>query len=176
MNSTTNAQVLSSIPGRARLRLPGWNRDEDGPWQIEAGLRGLPGVTQAAANPLTGSVLVRFDPRVMTENALLSAVNRCQREVEAQRALEREGAQRAAQVDGNKLVRAGLRGMIAHAVFDTFFYTVIFSEPFGLPLAALGFLHVPFDAVAWSIALVPLLAELAPARPSSDYAAGQAAI
>jgi uncharacterized membrane protein YbaN (DUF454 family) len=64
--------VVHSSHGRLRVHLPHWSgtRGE----QIAAGLRGLPGVTGAEANPLTGNVLIRFEPRQTNVVALLEAL------------------------------------------------------------------------------------------------------
>src|SRR5438128_1643648 len=62
-------RVLSMIPGRVRLSLPGWT--EVGVDQIEERLGRLPGVRGVRANPLTRNVLIHFDPRLTTGDALL---------------------------------------------------------------------------------------------------------
>jgi uncharacterized membrane protein YbaN (DUF454 family) len=64
--------VVHSSHGRLRIHLPHWSgtRGE----QIVAGLRRLPGVTSAEANPLTGNVLIRFEPQRTGVAALLEAL------------------------------------------------------------------------------------------------------
>src|SRR5918997_6642705 len=52
----------SGVPGRARLRVAGLHRSPDLQAVLECGLAALPGVTSVAASPLTGNLLVRFDP------------------------------------------------------------------------------------------------------------------
>ena len=149
-------RVLSRLPGRLRVHLPGWEgggRDE-----IEAGLRGLGGVDSARANPLTGNVLIGFDPRVITEKDLLAALARLVPGRPGARGRNEFGGDGHGG-RGSTVLRAGLRGLLGHALVDTLFYTVTFAEPFGLPLAGLGVLHLGFDVVAWGAALAPLLGE-----------------
>jgi hypothetical protein len=50
-----------------------------------------------------------------------------------------------------------LHGLLGHALVDVVFYTAAFAEPFGLPLAGLGVLHLGCDVVVWTAALAPLL-------------------
>ena len=147
-------RVLSRTPGRLRVHLPGWEgggRDE-----IEAGLRGLGGVDSVRANPLTGNVLIGFDPRVIAEKDLLAALARLAPGRHEARGPNEFGGESGR---GSAVLRAGLRGLLGHALVDTLFYTVAFAEPFGLPLAGLGVLHLGFDVVAWGVALAPLLGE-----------------
>jgi hypothetical protein len=55
--------VASSIPGRLRLRMPERRGDELFARLVKQALAALAGVTQVRANPVTGSVLVLYDPR-----------------------------------------------------------------------------------------------------------------
>ena len=64
---TEGLWVIHALPGRIRVRLPGWSGR--GHQRIEEQLRRLPGVVSARANPLTSTVLVRFDPGAITESA-----------------------------------------------------------------------------------------------------------
>ncbi len=63
--------ILHVLPGRVRVRVPGWNGDNR--TRIEADLRKLPGVRTAEANPATGNCLIRFDPAQTSADVLLSA-------------------------------------------------------------------------------------------------------
>jgi uncharacterized membrane protein YbaN (DUF454 family) len=64
--------VVHSGFGRLRIHLPHWSgtREED----LAAALRGLPGVTHAEANPLTGNVLLLFEPQQTSAATLLEAL------------------------------------------------------------------------------------------------------
>jgi hypothetical protein len=65
-------RILHTLPGRLRVHLPTW--PGDGALSVEQHLRRLPGVRRVAANPLTGNVLISFDPRTTSEAALLAAL------------------------------------------------------------------------------------------------------
>jgi hypothetical protein len=62
LRALSNVEVLSAIPGRARLRIRGLREDAARATESVATVRALTGVTAAEANPLTGALLVRFDP------------------------------------------------------------------------------------------------------------------
>jgi hypothetical protein len=64
--------VLHALPGRLRVHLPGWPAGH-GPC-LERRLHRVRGVTHAEANPLTGNVLVLYDPRLTDPDALLRLV------------------------------------------------------------------------------------------------------
>jgi hypothetical protein len=74
--------------------------------------------------------------------------------------LESAGCKPAA-TRGPALLRAGLRGLVGHALVDTALYAVAFTEPFGLPLAGLGALHLGLDLFVWTAALAPVFQETA---------------
>jgi hypothetical protein len=59
--TSPTVEVLSAIPGRARLRVQGLR--DDAARTAEAGnmVRAVNGVTAVEANPLTGALLVRFN-------------------------------------------------------------------------------------------------------------------
>lgn len=63
LRAVPNVEVLSAIPGRARLRIHGLRDDAARAAELVATVRALDGVTAAEANPLTGALLVRFDAR-----------------------------------------------------------------------------------------------------------------
>src|SRR5206468_2879347 len=65
-------QVLHTVPGRVRIHVPALAGY--GARSVEAQVRHVPGVRGVEANPLTGNVLVRFDPRATTARAILDAL------------------------------------------------------------------------------------------------------
>jgi hypothetical protein len=163
-----NATILSLIPGRVRMHLPGW-REGEGP-RIEAELGLLPGVEEVRASALTGNVLIHFDASATSLEALLAGSLRraiARPELAARHAPAGTGTggvrrpvRRAIQARGGRaLLRAGLLGVIGHALVDTVFYAVTFTNPFGLPLAPLGVLHLGLDVFVWTAAFAPLLGE-----------------
>jgi hypothetical protein len=141
-------QVLHRLPGRLRVHLPAWR----GPGcdALEAGLRRLPGVRGARANPLTGNALISFDPRVVTETTLLARVGGLSPAPAA-------GPWHAPAPRAPGGLPGGLRGLVRGAVVDVLIHAVICAEPFGLPLTGLWVLQLGLDVVSWGAALVPLL-------------------
>jgi uncharacterized membrane protein YbaN (DUF454 family) len=65
-------EVIHSGFGRLRVHLPHWPGTEGE--EIAAAVRHLAGVTHAEANPLTGNLLILFDPRQASAQALLEAL------------------------------------------------------------------------------------------------------
>ena len=53
-------RLLHAISGRIRVQLSWWTGE--GQKKLEAAIRQMGGVRSAQANPLTGNVLVAFDP------------------------------------------------------------------------------------------------------------------
>ncbi len=66
--------LLHALPGRVRVHVP--DLTDAAPWRLEGRLRRLPGVRGAQANPLTGNVLVRFDPALTDKERVLAAGDR----------------------------------------------------------------------------------------------------
>jgi hypothetical protein len=52
-----------SVPGRVRLKLPALKGAARRAERLVAAMRQLPGVSDAVANPTTGSLVLHFDPR-----------------------------------------------------------------------------------------------------------------
>ncbi len=63
------------LNGRLRIRMTQVKRSAAKAAAVETMLRDVPGVTEAQVNPLTGSVLVFFDARVLTPQAILGTLN-----------------------------------------------------------------------------------------------------
>jgi hypothetical protein len=74
LRALPNVEVLSAIPGRARLRVLGLRDDAARAAGVVATVRALDGVIAAEANPLTGALLVRFDPTETDVTAIVSAL------------------------------------------------------------------------------------------------------
>lgn len=65
-----STSIVSSIPGRLRVRHPSL-RSRDTAERSRQTLSATPGVQSAEVNLLTGSALVRYDPALVDEPALL---------------------------------------------------------------------------------------------------------
>ena len=67
-------EIVSAVPGRARLRVQGIRDDADRAAESAARVQALAGVHTADANPTTGTMLVRFDPAVIDVPAIIAAL------------------------------------------------------------------------------------------------------
>lgn len=74
LRALPTVEVLSAIPGRARLRVRGLRDDAARAANVVATVRALDGVTAADANPLTGALLVRFDAGRTTVSEIVAAL------------------------------------------------------------------------------------------------------
>jgi hypothetical protein len=57
-----SVEILHAIPGRVRLRVAGLKRDPALAREIEGRFSADPAIQHVEASPVTGSVLIRFDP------------------------------------------------------------------------------------------------------------------
>jgi hypothetical protein len=155
------AHILSEVPGRLRVHLPRWDGEQ--PERIEAQLLLTPGVDVVKANPLTGNVLIHFNnPRQTKTSAILASLPQSPRpeSTDNDEAL-------ALGLPALPLVRAGVRGVLGHAVVDAAWFGASFlGRRFGLPLVTwLGPLHVLADLVVWGAAAASVAGSTpAPAR------------
>ena len=119
--AVVDPHLVHAVPGRARVCLPDWS----GPGQrsIEAQFRRVAGVRSAQGNPLTGNVLVRYDPAVTNEASILAAARTLAPEVAAEESpsftapppahVERHGETRRARIAVRGLDRdPGLAGRV----------------------------------------------------------------
>ncbi|WP_427306163.1 HMA2 domain-containing protein [Cupriavidus sp. H39] len=65
---------IHHVPGRLRLKLPAIKHNDDGARRIERTVNALPGVRDACANTLTGSIVIRFYPRLTTGDLIIAAL------------------------------------------------------------------------------------------------------
>jgi hypothetical protein len=153
--SVESIRVLSVIPGRMRLHMPGWadgDRDE-----LEARLRQAPGVEAVEANPLTGNVLIRFDPRTVGPKRLLAALQPPgpgPQAILARAALNDVMTSPGRTSSASPLLQVAVRGVLGHAAMDALWFGAGFlGQSVGLPLAGLGPLHFLLDVLVWGAAL-----------------------
>jgi hypothetical protein len=69
-----SVEIVSAVPGRARLRVHGIRDDADRAAESAARVRALEGVRTAEANPTTGTLLVRFDPAQIDVPTIVAAL------------------------------------------------------------------------------------------------------
>jgi hypothetical protein len=156
----TPPRVLSLLPGRARVHLPAWSGNS--PDQMESRLRHL-GLSEARANPRTGNILVRFDPRKLSSDRVLVALSAfqaawCARAGAGERP-ESPGASTARTASGKSAVaRAAVGGALGHAAVDTLFYTgTAAAVAAGWTwVGSLAAVHLVLDVFVWGIALRPV--------------------
>ena len=130
MSQTTTSwpQVLHRLPGRARLHLPGWSGQRRP--ELEQALCRVPGIHSARADTLTRNILVRFDPRAITEADLEAVLARLA-----------SGEQTKA------APRSELGCLARHALSEALFWAIGCVEPFGLPIAVFWALQLGFGAL-----------------------------
>lgn len=73
----SEVRLLSALPGRERWEAPALVGDAGRVAAVEAVLRALPGVRQAAGNPLTGRVLVHYDPALDPAEVAAAVYSAC---------------------------------------------------------------------------------------------------
>jgi hypothetical protein len=153
-------QILSHVPGRVRVHLPAWSGEHcrDLEWHLGR----VDGVRFVRANPLTGNVLVHFDPARTSLDRLLTMLSTLPARLQT---LCRAGEKsRADAVDGRSdlVVRAVVHGALGHAAVDLLFYGATASA-YALGwtwVSGLGALHLVLDVVVWGTALRPVAEEL----------------
>ena len=72
--SANEPRILHALPGRLRAHLPAW--PAVGRPEVERRVRGVRGVLRVEANPLTGNVLIHFDPNRTNAPTLLDTLGR----------------------------------------------------------------------------------------------------
>ncbi len=142
--------ILSLVPGRVRLHLPGWKGEDRE--ALENHLRRIRGVESVQANPRTGNVLIHFDRRVGDETALLSELREVWTSFSEREAVAAPHS--SLPTPHSSILRVGIRGLLGHAVVDSLWFGAGFlGQSLGLPLAGLGPLHVLMDIAVWTMAL-----------------------
>lgn len=68
---------LHHLPGRLRLKAEGLKRNPALLEAVRSELAAVPGVSSAAANPLTGGIIVHYDPLVLASDALTTLLEYC---------------------------------------------------------------------------------------------------
>lgn len=64
-SAAPEVSIVSLVPGRLRARDPSIRGDRARSDQVQRTLLALPGVLDAKGSPMTGSVLIRYDPDVI---------------------------------------------------------------------------------------------------------------
>ncbi len=107
---TEDPCIRHMVPGRVRVYVPGWAGK--GKRTIETGLRLIEGVRGVRANPLTGTVLIEYDPTVTDVQIILHEVRAL--DLESINALDKEPPPPPTQIEKrDRMVRAriAVRGL-----------------------------------------------------------------
>lgn len=67
---------VHAVPGRLRIKIPGMRRNVRLAQEVNHRLNSLFGVESTSANTLTGSVIVCYDPEVITPSTILTFLSR----------------------------------------------------------------------------------------------------
>lgn len=71
----TDNHYIHTLNGRLRVKVPAIRRQPDFAKAFENDLACMTGIISVQANPMTGNVLVRFDPTQVDEVEVISAVS-----------------------------------------------------------------------------------------------------
>jgi hypothetical protein len=63
---------LHELPGRLRIKIPMLKRNEIAARKVEDFLNDITGILSTSANALTGSVVVKFDPKVISSREIVT--------------------------------------------------------------------------------------------------------
>jgi hypothetical protein len=74
MKIADGVKVMSFIPGRVRLRVDLLKGAKTLAGQAQARLAEVPGIREVEANPVSGSLLVKYDSRRLAEQASVDAL------------------------------------------------------------------------------------------------------
>ena len=67
-------KVVHFIPGRVRLKVKEMKGEVEFSQQVEAELSTVPGIEQVEVNPITGSVLIKYDTAAVDCDASIDAL------------------------------------------------------------------------------------------------------
>lgn len=141
--------ILSLVPGRMRIHLTGWTGKVAE--RIEKRFRQIKGIESVRVNPRTENVLIHFDCRTIKENRLLRELDMAWDECAEHPIIDPPPSSFFA--PHSPVIRAGVRGLLGHAVVDSLWFSAGFlGQSIGLPLAWLGPLHLLMDLAVWTMA------------------------
>ncbi len=67
---------LHDVPGRMRIQIPALRRNSELAQDVQDLLESLSGVKSTSVNPVTGSVIVRYDPKMVHSTTILTLLSR----------------------------------------------------------------------------------------------------
>lgn len=93
--------VISSVRGRVRLHLAGWEAAQQP--ALEARLCRIPGVVRATASPITGNLLITYDPTRTSVDQVLIAV----RQIDLNQVPQASGPERTPVAEKQHIIASG---------------------------------------------------------------------
>jgi len=69
-----DSTYVHTLEGRLRIKAAGVKGSPSGAGRVEARLREIAGVLNVAANPMTGNVLVLYDPAIASQGLVVDAL------------------------------------------------------------------------------------------------------
>jgi len=65
---------LHESPGRLRVKIPDLKRNPQSAWDLQGLLKNLSGIKSSSINTVTGSVIMHYDPEVLSAGALINVL------------------------------------------------------------------------------------------------------
>jgi hypothetical protein len=118
---------IHSIPGRLRIKTPLVKGNQDKASDVECLLNRYAGVTKTSSNTLTGSIVVNYDHKTVSERSILNL-------------LENTGYFKADQAQTNDQYIHGAASKAGKLVWDAVFGSFIGMALEGTPLSVLSVL------------------------------------
>lgn len=63
---------LHELPGRLRVKIPMLKRNESAARKVQDFLEDIKGISSASAKPLTGSIVIKFDPKAISSREIVT--------------------------------------------------------------------------------------------------------
>lgn len=118
---------IHSVPGRLRIKTPWIKGNRERGFDVECLLNGCVGVTRTSANPLTGSIVVHYDQKTISERSLINL-------------LEKTGYFKSDKALTNDQYIHGAASKAGRLVWDAVFGSFVGSALEGTPLSILSVL------------------------------------
>jgi copper chaperone CopZ len=118
---------IHSIPGRLRVKTPWIKGNQEKSLELECLLNGCAGVTKTMANPLTGSIVVNYDHKTVSERSIINV-------------LENSGYFKADQAQTHDQYIHGAASKAGKLVWNAVFGSFVGSALKGTPLSVLSVL------------------------------------
>lgn len=109
------SMYLHTLDGRIRVKVAGVKGSPDKAFDLENALRQVDGIDAIRANPITGSVLILYDPARTNQLAVIAALRHCGGR-DQENASEARTSMLRAQEIGHKLAESVISTVLESAV------------------------------------------------------------